>query len=217
MMSKRTVSAITLALRMLVSAPLYGGNPGTPPRSPNQAASTYTAPTADEAADMLFMREEEKLARDVYLTLFDAWGLTPFANIAVSEQSHMNAMLLLLRKYRLPDPAAGNSIGEFTDPDLQTLYDTLIARGLGSAVEGLKVGALIEEVDMRDILAAIGRSTKTDITAVYENLICGSRNHLRAFVNSIEALTGVPYAAQLLDQAAVDAIVAAPMERCGRR
>jgi hypothetical protein len=216
-MSKRTVSAITLALLMLVSAPLYGGNPGTPPRSSNQAASTYTAPTADEAADMLFMREEEKLARDVYLTLFDAWGLTPFANIAVSEQSHMNAMLLLLRKYRLPDPAAGNSIGEFTDPDLQTLYDTLIARGLGSAVEGLKVGALIEEVDMRDILAAIGRSTKTDITAVYENLICGSRNHLRAFVNSIEALTGVPYAAQLLDQAAVDAIVAAPMERCGRR
>ena len=81
---------------------------------------------------MLFMREEEKLARDVYLTLYDAWGLTPFASIAVSEQSHMNAMLLLL-KYRLPDPAAGKPIGEFTDPDLQALYDTLIARGLGSA------------------------------------------------------------------------------------
>ena len=83
-------------------------------------------------------------------------------------------------------------------------------------MEGLKVGALIEEVDMRDILAAIERSTKTDITAVYENLICGSRNHLRAFVNAIEALTGVPYTAQLLDQAAVNAIVAAPMERCGQ-
>jgi len=216
-MSKRTVSAITLALLMLVSAPLYGGSPGTPPRSSNQAASTYVVPTAEEAADMLFMREEEKLARDVYITLFDAWGLAPFANIAVSEQSHMNAMLLLLLKYRLPDPAAGNPIGEFTNPDLQTLYDTLIARGLSSAVEGLKVGALIEEVDMRDILAAIARSTKTDITAVYENLICGSRNHLRAFVNAIEALTGVPYTAQLLDQAAVNAIVAAPMERCGQR
>ena len=84
-------------------------------------------------------------------------------------------------------------------------------------MEGLKVGALIEEVDMRDILAAIERSTKTDITAVYESLICGSRNHLRAFVNAIEAQTGVPYTAQLLDQTAVDAIVAAPMERCGRR
>jgi len=216
-MSKRTVSAITLALLMLVSAPLYGGSPGTPPRSSNQAAATYVVPTAEEVADMLFMREEEKLARDVYITLFDAWGLAPFANIAVSEQSHMNAMLLLLLKYRLPDPAAGNPIGEFTNPDLQTLYDTLIARGLSSAVEGLKVGALIEEVDMRDILAAIARSTKTDITAVYENLICGSRNHLRAFVNAIEALTGVPYTAQLLDQAAVNAIVAAPMERCGQR
>ena len=56
---------------------------------------------------MLFMREEEKLARDVYLTLYDAWRLAPFANISVSEQKHMNAMLLLLRKYGLPDPAAG--------------------------------------------------------------------------------------------------------------
>ena len=91
-MSIRTLSTITLALLMLVSAPLYGGNPGTPPRSPNQVASTYTAPTAEEAADMLFMREEEKLARDVYVAMSTKYPQNIFKNIAASEQKHFDAL-----------------------------------------------------------------------------------------------------------------------------
>jgi hypothetical protein len=166
---------------------------------------------------MLFMREEEKLARDVYLTLYDAWGLAPFSNIATSEQKHMNAMLLLLRKYRLPDPAAGNLIGEFTDPELQDLYNRLVVDGMRSPEEALMVGGLIEEVDMEDIQSAIDRSTQSDIDAVYEKLMCGSRNHLRAFARAYTALTGIPYEAQILDQAIVDAILAAPREQCNRR
>lgn len=221
-MLMRHVPAMSLALYMMVSAPVYAGNHGlrAEPSSNSTSATlsrAYTTATADEAADMLFMREEEKLARDVYLTLYDAWGLSTFTNIAASEQSHMNAMLLLLEKYRLSDPAAGNLIGEFTDFRLQALYDALIASGLQSAVDGVMVGGLIEEVDMNDIQAAIDRSTQADIDAVYANLMCGSRNHLRAFAGAFEALTGTVYQAQLLDPAVVSAILAAPMERCGGR
>lgn len=216
-MFKRTACAMTLALAMIASSPLEAGRFGPPPQAQHPATATYVAPTVDEAADMLFMREEEKLARDVYLKFYEAWGLSPFANISTSEQRHMNAMLLLLRKYHLPDPAAGNAIGEFTDPELQKLYDKLVADGMRSAEEALKVGGLIEEVDMEDIQSAIDRSTKSDIDAVYEKLMCGSRNHLRAFARAFTALTGMPYEAQLLDQAVVEAILAAPREHCGRR
>ena len=129
-MFKRTIYAMTLALAMLAGSPLEAGRFGPPPQAPHPATATYVAPTAEEAADMLFMREEEKLARDVYLTLYDAWGLAPFFKISASEQKHMDAMLLLLRKYQLPDPATGNLIGEFTDLELQKLYDKLIVDGM---------------------------------------------------------------------------------------
>ena len=216
-MLMRTV-LISLAAVLLASSPLQAGNYGNGPRqaAPGQPLAVYVAPTAEEAEDMLYMREEEKLARDVYLTMYEAWELVPFANVAASEQKHMDAMLKLLRKYRLPDPAAGNAIGEFTDPDLQTLYDKLVDTGLKGPDDALLVGGLIEEVDMVDIQDAMDRATQADIDAVYANLMCGSRNHLRAFATAYEALTGDAYKAQLLPQDAVDAILAAPIERCGR-
>jgi hypothetical protein len=215
---------VALAVALSASSPLQAGNfgeqgrgYGRSPARPVQPLTVYVAPTAVEAADMLYMREEEKLARDVYLAMDDAWGLVPFANVAASEQKHMDAMLKLLLKYRLPDPAAGNAIGEFTDPDLQKLYDKLVDKGLKAPDEALLVGGLIEEVDMVDIQSAIEASTKDDIDAVYASLMCGSRNHLRAFAGAYEALTGKDYKAQLLPQAAVDAILAVPSERCGRK
>jgi hypothetical protein len=170
----------------------------------------------EEEADLIFMREEEKLARDTYLTLYELWGLAVFSNIASSEQMHMNALLRLLKKYDLPDPAAETEIGEFADPELQALYDALIAKGEVSGLEALLVGGIIEETDMRDIKAAIERSQQDDIEAVYENLLCGSRNHLRSFAQNIASLTAEPYQAQVLSQADVDEILESPMEKCGK-
>jgi hypothetical protein len=186
---------------------------------PGFAARTATSASASlttlEASDLTFMREEEKLARDTYLVLGDAWKLAVFANIASSEQRHMDAILDLLKKYRLPDPATSTLIGEFTNPELQALYEMLISKGMQSGLEALMVGGIIEETDMEDIQAAIEDSQHADVDAVYENLLCGSRNHLRAFAANIQALTGQPYDAQVLDQAAVDEILANPMENCG--
>jgi len=183
----------------------------------SNASSATELLSSDEEEDLLFMREEEKLARDTYLTFYEKWGLSVFSNIASSEQMHMNAILKLLKKYKLPDPAAGNEIGEFTNETLQDLYLDLIETGMVSVLEALKVGGLIEEKDMYDIQLAIDRSQKADIDAVYESLLCGSRNHLRSFAQNIEALTDDPYVAQILQQDEVDAILASPMERCGKK
>lgn len=166
------------------------------------AASTITAA---ETADLLFMREEEKLARDVYITLFAEWGTRAFDRISASEQKHMDAVLGLIRKYGLDDPAL--DFGHFTDPDLQELYDSMVMTGLNSELDALYVGALIEEVDMEDIVHAMERTSKTDILNVYGNLLAGSENHLHAFVRTIEASTGEPYEAQWISQTEVDAIL----------
>jgi hypothetical protein len=173
--------------------------------------------SAEEISDLTFMREEEKLARDTYLTLYALWDLPVFSNIASSEQMHMNALLKLLKKYNLPDPAANTEIGEFTNTELQTLYNTLITKGEVSSLDALKVGGIIEEKDMRDIKEAIVRSQKADIDATYESLLCGSRNHLRSFAKNIETVTGAPYVAQILPQMEVDAILQSPMEKCGKK
>ena len=171
------------------------------------AATSTATLTAGEKADLTFMREEEKLARDVYLTLYDVWGTTVFANIATSEQQHMDAILSLLITYKLPDPTVGKMVGEFVNAELQALYNTLIERGKRSALDALLVGGIIEETDIVDLNAAIATARPSNIDKVYTNLLNGSYNHLRAFASNIQALTGQPYQAQVVSQDIVDSIL----------
>lgn len=158
-----------------------------------------------EADDLLFMREEEKLARDVYITMYGEWGVRVFDNISQSEQKHMDSILGLLDKYGLEDPVLG--FGKFADVELQELFDALIVAGWSSELDALMVGALIEEVDMEDIVLAMGRTDESDILTVYGDLLAGSENHLNSFVKNIEAITGETYVAQWISQAEVDAIL----------
>ncbi len=175
-------------------------------------ASTVEELTATEADNLIFMREEEKLARDVYLTMYDAWGLNIFSNIAASEQTHTDAVAEMLDKYSLADPVVDDRIGIFINQELTNLYETLLVRGYQSSLEALYVGALIEEVDMVDLKRAIEETDNEDIQQLYENLLSGSRNHLRAYVGLIED-QGIVYEAQFLPQEEVDAIVDSPIER----
>jgi hypothetical protein len=166
-----------------------------------------------EVEGLLYMREEEKLARDVYLTLYDKWGLRIFQNISGSEQTHMDAVKTVLDRYGLEDPAAGNEIGVFTDLTLQALYDQLVAEGNQSLADALRVGAAIEEIDILDLEERIAQTDKADIQQVYENLMMGSSNHLRAFVSNLERQTGETYQPQYLGQTAYESIVNSPMGR----
>ena len=190
-------------------------------RQANQQASEDSSYdlSATEIDYLTFMREEEKLARDVYLTVFERWGLPIFENIAASEQSHTNAVANMLDYYKLPDPVVDDTIGVFVNEELSGLYNFLVNEANDIDVDGdvdvmdaLYVGALIEEVDMEDIQYAIDATEHQNIVDLYNTLMCGSRNHLRAYVGQIED-RGDVYEAQVLSQDDVDAIVDSPMER----
>jgi hypothetical protein len=141
--------------------------------------------TQAEIEGLTYMREEEKLARDSYLTLYNKWHLPIFSNIANSEAMHMSKIKELLDRYGLPDPAAGKPVGVFTNPILQQLYNDLMVQGSQSATEALKVGVMIEEVDIRDLQKYLALTNKSDITKVYSMLVNGSNNHLSAFKSQL--------------------------------
>ncbi len=162
----------------------------------------------EEIHGILFMREEEKLARDVYLALYEIHPLRPFLNISKSEQAHMDAIKYLIDTYELIDPVADNPEGVFQNDMLQTLYDELIETGSSNEVEALKVGALIEEIDILDLQHELDSTVvNEDVSRVYQNLLSASENHIRAFVRVL-AINGVEYVPVKLEQELFDAIMA---------
>jgi len=166
-----------------------------------------------EIDGLIFMREEEKLARDVYITLYEKWGKRVFTNISSAEQTHTDIIKMLINKYELTDPVEIDSIGVFQNEVLQGLYITLTQQGSSSLIEALKVGALIEEIDILDIQRELDEHVDNqDITFVYENLMKGSRNHLRAFVRNLSR-QGVSYSPQKLSEDEYLSIISSPWER----
>ena len=136
----------------------------------------------DEIKHLLFTREEEKMARDVYRVLYEKWGNPIFANIIESEQNHMDAMANLLAFYGIDDPVTNDETGVFKDTVIKDLYESLISRGLNTEIDAILVGAYIEEFDILDIWAAYDETDEERIQKVYQNLYEGSYNHLQAFV-----------------------------------
>lgn len=154
------------------------------------------------------MVEEEKMARDVYNALYATWGSTTFQTIAASEQTHMDSIKNLLTVYGLTDPSSSQA-GVFSNPDLQALYDQLIVRGSQSLAEAFKVGGAIEEIDILDLQERLAQTDNADIQQVFNNLLKGSGNHLRAFANALQMQTGEVYQPQYLSAEAYQAILSA--------
>lgn len=176
------------------------------------AAATAGELSAEEQDALLMMREEEKLAHDVYVTLGDLWGLKIFENIAASETTHTEAVASLIDTYGLVDPAAGNDIGVFTNPDFTLLYEQLIEQGSESLVAALGVGGFIEDLDIVDLQELLDVVENPDITTVFESLLKGSRNHMRAFTSQLES-RGETYTPEFLTQAEYEEIITSPTER----
>ncbi len=205
-----------------------GGNGGPPLMVDSDGVSTFNSSvmgttlaalpvetlSSAEQSSLAYMREEEKLAHDVYVQLQSLWGSNSkvFGNIATSESTHTESVRQLLVRYSLADPTATLPAGQFDNATLQALYTQLVATGTRSLVDALKVGAAIEELDMIDILAAYNSVDNQDIRLVYDNLLKGSRNHLRSFVKTLGA-QGVTYVPQYMNKADYDAIVNSPIER----
>lgn len=164
-----------------------------------------------ELSSLSLMREEEKLARDVYIALYNKWGVNIFKNISSSEQAHMDAVLLLLQKYSLTDPVGSNAVGMFQNTTLQNLYNQLVAKGTMSVPEAYQVGATIEDLDIFDLNRLLADVDNQDIRLVFDMLTKGSRNHLRSFYKNI-LNTGGTYVPQYITLAEFDSIINSPME-----
>ena len=165
-----------------------------------------------ETQGILLMREEEKLARDVYTALYEKWDVRTFANISKAEQTHMDAMKLLVDRYELIDPMTNDNLGVFTSPELQKLYDNLVAQGSISLESALETGSTIEDLDIYDLDRLIKTTDNKDVKIVYQNLLKGSRNHLRAFDRQLQR-NGFSYTAQYLSQREYNSIASSQQER----
>lgn len=168
-----------------------GGQNGAGGTHETHVASDPSRPlsTAD-AQSLRYMREEEKLAGDVYAALSETWNLRVFSTIARSEDKHTESIRSLLEIYAVADPAAGKAAGEFASDELQELYNDLMAQGGTSQLDAVKVGIAIEERDIADLKARIAATDREDLASVYGNLLRGSENHLRAFNRQLDRLGG---------------------------
>jgi len=139
------------------------------------SSMTLASSLMTEEDGIAFMREEEKLAHDVYTVLYEIWGLNVFSNIARSEQTHTEAVLSLIGDFGMVDPVGENEVGVFTNATLQELYDELIESGSKSLLDAVKVGLLIEEIDIKDLEELLEGDIDSRTATVYENLLRGSR------------------------------------------
>jgi hypothetical protein len=140
----------------------------------------------------------------------------------------------MLAKYSIPDPNPDanllpDSIGVFTGEDygwyFTEKYNDLVNWGSSSVLAAHYVGAFIEELDMIDIIGCpkiivetdntigegecgLNYTDESDLQNMYNHLVDGSMNHLRAYVQFIESIIGEEnYEAQVLTQEEVDAIL----------
>ena len=165
------------------------------------------------AEGLRLMYEEEKLAHDVYVTLYQKWQIHNFANISETEIRHQQAIKQLLDDYQLPYPKL-QAHGQFGNQELQKAYNELSEKGLQSEEQALRVGAYVEEMDIDDLIQLTTSELPDDIKVTYEWLTMGSRNHLRAFCRAMTR-RGIRYEPQILSQSDFEAIINSPKE-CGR-
>lgn len=197
------------------NSPRYGWNNNTPADICAYVEDLPTEALSDTEKDALqFMREEEKLARDVYLYLEDKWDHKVFTNISGAEQRHMDAVACLLTKYELTDPAADQDKGVFTNSTLQTLYNDLTSQGEESLEAAFRVGATIEDLDIFDLQQNMVSIDNEDITLIFGELERGSRNHLRAFTRQLNNLDST-YEPVYLTAEVYQDIISSPTEKGG--
>jgi hypothetical protein len=144
-------------------------------------ANAATRPTTAQKLQLQYIVEEEKLARDVYLYLAENVTSSKFANIARSEQSHMDQISALLKTYNYFNPTTTRAPGVFRDKSLQALYNTLIAQGSVDVAAAFQVGRDIENLDIKDLQEMLNATMPADMKLALNNLLKGSQNHLAAF------------------------------------
>lgn len=215
MLNQPLNSVLLFIVLLTLAAPAWTQQ--APGQRPNNACLAIINSTpkqeldANEAAGLAYIREEEKLASDVYARLYAKWGLRIFNNICQSQERHFGVSKLLWDRYGLPDPAENNPIGVFRDESLQLLYEDLIMVGENSLNAALRVGATLEDLKIRDLEKAATTTDNVDLKFLYLNLLRASENHIRVFVRRLVA-AGESYIVQYMSPAVLSEILASPIQ-----
>lgn len=159
---------------------------------------------SDEVTGLIKMREEEKMAGDVYSFFYSKFNYRIFGNITKSESRHSDAVLSLLNYFKVTDPST-KTAGTFTDLTLQELYNKFTTEAL-TIDDALKTGAFIEEYDIADLQKLITETNNADILRVYKNLLRGSGYHLKAFTKLL-SVRGIVYEPTILNADEYNSII----------
>jgi len=151
--------------------------------------TTTTVSLTDEQKDtLLFIYQEEKVARDVYIVFGGFYtDQNVYENIARSEQEHMDSAQILCETYGVDiSNVDEDAIGVFVVPELQEAYDTLLAQGYQSELSALMVGEYAELKDIVDLEEA-EKGMPADVVSTYEDLKADAYKHLAAFRRAMDA------------------------------
>lgn len=163
-----------------------GGGSGEGPGSrgePSDSISQLASGTLSGAQRIRLaaMADEEKLALDVYRALAGKYPSSPvFARIAKSEEHHLDLVRQLLRRYRITDPTAGKSAGQYGLARTRALYLKLM-KSASTTSAAYAAGRTIERDDLAELAKAAAGVTAPDVNSVYKTLTTGSQRHLKAF------------------------------------
>lgn len=213
MKNKMIIFVALLALTSIIAATLPGSSNNC--SFVQLKASGLITPEEEQA--LTYMREEEKLAHDVYTFMNNKYDHKVFRNISSAETRHGGFVKELLDRYSVADPSDGKKEGEFTNSDLAAVYTRLTEKGGISLNEAFKCGAEIEELDISDLNKRIDQSTSPDVKQTLMNLRDGSYRHLQAFMRNLKA-NGESYTPVHLTQAQFDEILSSDNTkgyRCG--
>lgn len=168
-------------------------------------ASTVSALTSREKEGLIFIWEEERVARDLYASLYEKNNLPIFLDLVRSEQSHMDQAKAIIDQYGLSIPGEDEP-GAFQNQTLQEIHDILLTEGLQSDQDALKVAAAFEEISIIDLEKELAATLAEDIRILYQGLLAGSRKHLRSYVADLHD-QGIEYTPRYLDRASFEEIV----------
>jgi len=183
----------------------------------NLTAYSVTENLATSIKEALaYMGNEERLAYDVYNYIYDYQlntndtKIKTFTNIAnKSEIKHIQIVKDLVSRYDINDTELSvtninNSLvtkdsdislvaGTYNIQKIQDLYNTLTIQGQSSKEEALKVGCIIEVVDVNDLDEYIedansSKNNATDVVAAFNVLRDGSYKHYWAFDKTLKEM-----------------------------
>lgn len=183
--SKIAAAVLTGAI-FATGAQARGGRPGQGGGGQGGGGGSTKTLTDVQKSTVFYMYQEEKVARDVYITLGEMYPEeNTFAFIQLSEQRHIDAVENLCNKYGISTEGVNEEdVGNFVLPELQKLYDDMVEKGQANLLAALQVGEAIEIKDIKDLEeASVGMPN--DVKNVFGNLREGSINHLEAFQRAI--------------------------------